>query len=488
MRRFLQFFLIVTLASCGYGRAPGVQEAGELIVLTREGPTTYTLDEDRGPVGFDHDLAQLFAQELGVQARFIVADSDAEIYQQLKKGKAHLAAASLVPVDDPALQSGQAYFQSTNFVVTHEASLPINDVEHLAGKTIHVIAGSRQAAALHALQGTMATLQIVEETRRGELGLLEDVEAQRVDAAFVDEAVFDIGSNYFPALQASVDIGEASPVAWLFPRNGSDPELLNKANAFLSRVLKDGTVARLKDRYFGHIERLTQTDAITLIERIRTVLPKYRSLFQAAQASTGIDWRLLAALAYQESQWDPLATSPTGVRGMMMLTEETANRLGVANRLDPKQCIRAGAQYLAALRDGLPPGIKEPDRLWLALAAYNLGMGHLQGARAIARSLKVNPDSWYEMKRVLPLLSRPEYYVRLKSGIARGGEAVTLVENIRMFADILTRYEIPHRPLREMGRMTAVEAFTSVFEPVTGESVNASPKIQDAAMRSSPRR
>jgi membrane-bound lytic murein transglycosylase F len=211
----------------------------------------------------------------------------------------------------------------------------------------------------------------------------------------------------------------------------------------------EGTLARLTDRYFGHVERLNPADVIRFVERSRSVLPQYRQHFHAAQASTGIDWRLLAALAYQESHWDPLATSPTGVRGMMMLTEDTADHLRVSNRLDAKQSIRAGSQYFSDLRDSLPESVPEPDRTWMAIAAYNLGMGHFNGARHIAQSLKKDPESWYEMKMVLPLLARPEYYERLKSGRARGGEAVITAENVRMYYDILSRYEAPYRPFSE---------------------------------------
>lgn len=488
MRCFLSIFFVFLMAGCGSGSVPSVHEAGELVVLTREGPTTYTVDEALGPVGFEHDLAQLFAQELGVKVRFIVATSDAEIYRRLKRREAHLAAAWLTPLDDPEIRSVKPYFESANVVVTHEASVPIGDIEQLAGKTIHVIAESRQAAALRELQRSVAGLRIIKRNERGELGLLEDVEAQRIEAAMVDQALFDIGGNYYPALQASIDIGETRPVVWLLAGASNDPELLGKANAFLQRTLKDGTMERLADRYFGHVERLTQTDIVTFIERIRTLLPKYRPLFQAAQASTAIDWRLLAALAYQESQWDPLATSPTGVRGMMMLTEETADHLGVENRLDPEQCIRGGARYLSDLRDSLPAGIREPDRLWLALAAYNLGMGHLLGARSIAKSVKANPDSWFEMKRVLPLLSRPEYYERLKAGKARGGEAVTLVENIRIFSDILNRYESPHHPLEKMAGMIGMSGMSSASGIQPGSAKAPGLKTQPAAMTSRPPR
>ncbi len=153
---------------------------------------------------------------------------------------------------------------------------------------------------------------------------------------------------------------------------------------------------------------------------------------------------LLAALAYQESKWDPLATSYTNVRGMMMLTEDTADHLGVKNRLDPAESIRAGARYLQDLVEQIPSTTPMPDRLWLALAAYNLGMGHLRGGIVIGKSQQRDTDSWYEMKRVLPQLARPAIYSRLKSGRARGGEAVIMVENIRTYFDILARFEAPH--------------------------------------------
>jgi membrane-bound lytic murein transglycosylase F len=171
------------------------------------------------------------------------------------------------------------------------------------------------------------------------------------------------------------------------------------------------------------------------------ILPKLREDFIAAQSISGIDWRLIAAVAYHESQWEAEATSPTGVRGIMMLTEETADRLGVKNRLDPRESILAGARYINLLKDLQPDGVREPDRTWLALAAYNIGPGSFNAARTLAKQLGADPTAWYEMKRILPLLAKPQYYQRLKSGRARGGEAVILVENIRAYYDILVRNE-----------------------------------------------
>jgi membrane-bound lytic murein transglycosylase F len=176
------------------------------------------------------------------------------------------------------------------------------------------------------------------------------------------------------------------------------------------------------------------------------VLPRYRPTFKHAQELTGIDWRLIAALGFQESHWDPMATSPTGVRGLMMLTTETADRMGVTDRLDARQNILAGAQYLLDLKERMPSRIREPDRTWLALAAYNIGLGHLEDARILAQRLGKNPDLWVDVKQVLPLLSRYEYYSTLKRGFCRGGEALVLTENTRNYYDILSRYEQPHTP------------------------------------------
>ena len=444
--RFVLLVLAVCMADCGEKAPQGLATAEELVILTRVGSTTYALDDASGASGFDYDLACLLARELGLKARFVVAANDADIVRRLKNGEAHLAAAWQIPVDDPELRSGSPYYQSHNVLVTHEASLPLTAIEQLADKTIHVVAGSRQEAALREVRKAVPELIIAAEDKHNELDLMEGVAARRFEATLVNNAEFDIGSNYYPELQDSLVIGLQRPIVWLFAP-GVELGLIAKANAFLKRIQQSGEMDRLKDRYFGHVDRLTQADSVRFIERIHSVLPQYRPLFLAAQTSTGIDWRLLAALAYQESQWDPLATSPTGVRGLMMLTEDTADLLRVSNRLDPAQSIRAGAQYLSDLRDALPPSVPEPDRLWLALAAYNLGMGHLNAARYLAATQKADPDSWYEMKKVLPLLARPQYYNRLKSGKGRGGEAVIMAENVRIYNDILNRHERPYRPM-----------------------------------------
>jgi len=188
-------------------------------------------------------------------------------------------------------------------------------------------------------------------------------------------------------------------------------------------------------------------DVTNFLVRTRNVLPQYVGLFKQAQELTGLDWRLLAGVSYQESHWDRFNTSPTNVRGMMMLTEATADRLGVTDRLDARQSILGGARYIAMLKDMLPERIQEPDRTWLALAAYNIGFAHLEDARILTKRLKLNPDSWADVKKTLPLLNRAEHYSTLKYGYASGGAPVVFVESIRTYHKILERYEPKHQPI-----------------------------------------
>lgn len=275
--------------------------------------------------------------------------------------------------------------------------------------------------------------------------LLEQAAAGKLDLVATDRLHYTIAKRVFPELTVAGELPLKSHIAWALPLEPADP-LAAEVTAFLAEISESGHLARVADRYFGHVRRLRNSDINGFLTRVRERLPHYRAYFQEAQTRTGIDWRLLAALAYQESQWNPLATSRTGVRGMMMLTIETADRLGVRDRLEARDSILGGARYLAMLRDQLPEEIEEPDRTWMATAAYNLGMGHLRGARAIASTMNRDNTSWWGLKTVLPLLSRPEYAARLKAGAARGGEAVIMTENIRNYYDILTRIEPRYVP------------------------------------------
>jgi membrane-bound lytic murein transglycosylase F len=360
-----------------------------------------------------------------------------ETLKLVRQGKVHLAAG--ISIDNqtdliytPPLRNAQAV------LVRNSDDLDFDD-DNAKEKTVTVSGGSVQATLLRNMAGEAKKFLVTELSGIPELTLLEQLAERRHMLVATDSLLYALAARAHPELEVASKLPGKIEFGWAFSLDTQT--LAEKAKEYLDTLRKAGGLARIQDRYFGYITRINTQGITDFIDAVNTDLGHLRKHFQDAQEITGIDWRLLAALAYQESQWDPLATSPTGVRGIMMLTEDTADRLRVSNRLDPRQSILAGAKYLADLRDALPGSIEEPDRTWLALAAYNLGMGHMNGGRAIAEGLGKNPDSWYDMKSVLPLMAKPQYFARLKSGRARGGEAVIMVENIRTFYDVLKRLE-----------------------------------------------
>lgn len=452
MRIFKQLLLLSTLiflAACGDGLFTPLPfptpAQHDLVVLTRPGALTYA-DDDNGNIGgLEHDLVETFAQELGVGVKYLVVQPE-ELAERLSRNDYHIAAAWLSPHTDKEMRATPPIFQTHDILAQHDATLPLTETAQLAGKTVHAIAGTRQAATLQRLSREIPNLNVVEVGQGDILDLLESLGKGKVDYAVMDANLEDIANQFVPTLRTTLNLSPEQPIVWQLGRR-PNVELAARANAFIERIQHDGTLARLEERYFGHVRRLKQPDVVKFLGEIETTLPKLRKHFQTAEKITGIDWRLVAAVAYHESHWDANATSFTGVRGIMMLTEETADRLGVNNRLDPRESIVAGARYLNLLKDQQEGEVVEPDRTWLALAAYNIGPGHFNAARRLARLLGADANAWYEMKRILPLLAQSKYYERVKSGRARGGEAVILVENIRSYYDILSRHEPPLQPI-----------------------------------------
>jgi membrane-bound lytic murein transglycosylase F len=423
--------LCLLLAGC-HQQIPS-WKAGKLVVIVPEAALRPESD-------FQRELTRLFAGQLHVTLKTIPLPQD-EIHDALRKHLAHFAAVPFRRENTTTgLQFGPAYQSVREVLVCNSDGPRIRNLINLKGRKLIVAAGSAHEAALREAQRNLPTLRWLTDHDLSTQDLLAEVGEGTLDCAAANELQFEDARNYHPNLVAELDIVPPSRLAWAFPGN-ADPDLLKQAQIFFTNIQQNGTLHRLLERYYGHSGRLDTMDAAAFITRIKTVLPRYRRIFDEAATLTGIDWRLLAALSYQESQWDPLATSYTNVRGMMMLTGDTADQMKVKNRLNPRESILAGAKYLLLLKDRLPDRIREPDRTWLALAAYNQGYSHLQDARILTQRARQNPDSWADVKKWMPLLNRPKYYKTLKHGYARGGEAVILVESIRSYYDMLKRLE-----------------------------------------------
>ncbi|MHB1175979.1 MAG: membrane-bound lytic murein transglycosylase MltF [Sulfuriferula sp.] len=454
MRNLLALSFSLLLVSCDVTLpklpppvAP-VSKTGELVVLTHNGPTTYYENPYGEAAGFEHDLVTLFAKEAGYRVKFLVEDNMDNLFKKLAQHQAHFAAAGITQTDalKERMRFGPPYFKVTQQVIYNTNSIKPRDFADLVGRRVAVVAGSSGAETMLDMRQRIPGLKWAEVKTEWGDELLDKLARSEVDAVIVNSNQFDIAQNLYTNLAVAFDIKHPDQLAWAFPKS-VDPALYAKVQAFFKHIQTDGTLKRLTDRYYGHTDRLENADVAGILARMNDTLPKYLKYFHEAEAATGIDWRLIAAVGYQESHWNPYATSPTGVRGLMMMTGDTADRMGVTDRLDPRQSIVAGAKYLALLIDAMPDRVEEPDKTWMALAAYNQGQGHLEDARVLAQQRKLSPLSWTDIKQTMPLLSRSEYNRNAKHGYCRGGEAVIFVENIRTYYDILVKYQRPYKPL-----------------------------------------
>jgi membrane-bound lytic murein transglycosylase F len=225
-------------------------------------------------------------------------------------------------------------------------------------------------------------------------------------------------------------------LSWAFPKR-YDRSLVERAEQYFAFIRENGDLDRIEDRYYRQMKRFDYVGTRRFIRDNVETLPRYKGIFERTASDLQMDWRLLAAIGYQESHWDPMAVSPTGVRGIMMLTRNTAAIMGIDDRIDPTQSIQGGGAYFARIERQLPDSITGPDRTWFALAAYNVGYGHVQDARILTRQQGKNPNLWAHVKKSLPLLTQHQWYSTTRHGYARGWEAVLYVENIRNYYAIL---------------------------------------------------
>ena len=440
------FCLLVTACSGSEGnRLSAVKHAGELVVLTRNSPTTYYEGPD-GPTGFEYDLAQAFARKLGVNLRVKTVERFSDMLPMVADGQADFAAAGLTvtPQRETQVRFTPSYQTIRQQVVCNVKTLPPTDVQGLIGRHLEVPSGTSYVELLNRLKLINPGLTWTTVDNLSTEDLLVQVQQGWTELTVADSNILDLSRQFNPDLRVAFDLSEPQRLAWAFPLSDDD-SLYQAASHFLEDMRASGELAHLIERHYGAAIRFNPINLAAYLDKIGTDLPLYREVFQQAGRRYLLDWRLLAALSYQESYWDPAAVSPTGVRGIMMLTSTTAEHLGIGDRLDVRQSINGGAAYLRTLIDRIPQRIPEPDRTWFALAAYNIGINHLEDARIITQSQGGDPDKWTDVKERLPLLAQSAWYRRTLHGYARGYEPVQFVNRIRTYYEILRKTDAANR-------------------------------------------
>lgn len=438
MKAFIAIIATLFLGTCS--QPPSVLEqilsAGELRVVTRNLPSTYYLGA-AGPQGPEFDLASRFAAELGVSLYIYSVPNAADAVREIESRRAHLAAAGLtrgMPLPR-GTGFGPPFQQVKEHLIYRQGEARPRSLAQVLNRHIEVVENSVHAQTLARLRERHPNLAWVENPTTETEELLYRLSRREFDYTVADSNEFAIGRAFHPEIRIAFELSGGKSLAWAL--DARDTSLLSRVTAFYASLKAEGRLASILDTYYAGTERFDYIQARVFIEHIQTRLPQYRHWFREAAAEVGVDWRLLAAIGYQESHWEPTATSFTGVRGLMMLTESTARALGVTDRLDPRESIFGGARYFVRMRNQLPSRILEPDRTWMTLAAYNIGMGHLEDARILTQMHGKNPDVWDDVREHLPLLTQQKWYSQVKRGYARGWEPVRFVDNIRSYIDIL---------------------------------------------------
>ena len=440
-RVVLTALVLAMLSTCSPkpGSLTRVIEGGVLRVATTNSPTT-CYDGPAGPTGYECDLLRAFAESIGVKLQLVYVANGAQAVVRVASGQVDIGAAGLNVT--PAYG---AIVRFTRPVQTVRQQLVYRadrgkpaDLDHLDGQ-LAVPAGSSMAERLAQMRIKHPDLIWLEVPDAGANDLISRVVDGELAYTVANSDLIAINQRTSTRLRVAFDLSGNENVAWALAPT-SDAKARDSLFAAVQnwlQALPEKELARVRDRHFGKFENDEYQGVVRLVADAEERLPKYRQFFEDAAERYGLDWRALAAVGYQESKWNPDAVSFTGVRGIMMLTLDTAEHMDVTDREDPRQSIEGGARYLAQLLRKMPPGVSDPDRTWMALAAYNQGLGHLEDARVLAQKAGKNPNRWDDVRAALPLLAQERWYVDTRHGYARGGEAVHFVDNVRSYYDLL---------------------------------------------------
>ena len=419
-----------------------IKSRGELILITRNNAACYFEGPD-GPAGFEYDLAKAFADYLGVRLRPLIIEEEADMIQALRDGQADMIAAGIPFGEQSArlMRLGPGYLDVTQQIVGRRGGITPVNIEDLSGTTIWMTSSSYRLETLAGLKEKYEDLnwEILPDHSAEEL--LQLVWNRSLPLTMVESHTLTMNRRFYPELVVHFTLGETKKLAWAV--HPQSRQLYKALTRWFALTESQETVAGLTDYYFSHLEEFDYVDLARYRRRIYQRLPKYKTHFMEAAAENDMDWQLVAAQAYQESHWDPKAKSFTGVRGIMMLTQDTAKSMGLEDRLEAKDSIFAGTRYLSQLHKMVGDDIAEPDRTFMALAAYNIGFGHLQDARVLALRLGKPADAWHGVRSTLPLLQKKKYYRTVAHGYARGREAVEYVDRIRTYYKVLIMAMMP---------------------------------------------
>ena len=444
-----------------------IRERGVLRVLTRNNPVTYFLYKGR-PFGFEYELVKMLAESLGVRLQMVVPPDREALETWLLEGRGDLVAASLTVTRtrEARVAFSRPYLYVDEVLVAPKGAKDVpTRLADLAGRAVHVRPSSSGWETLSHLRELGIGVELVPVAEDVETeGLLARVAAGEIDLTVADSHILDLEQTYgtrveavmtLPAVGTSTGTATSTSAVAMDgggPRRPSDErpglaigfamrpgstELEAEVDAFVERIYRGRKYNIYKRRYFEDARRIRRYKKAR-VDRSGRISP-YDDLIRSVASQYEFDWRLMAAQAYVESGFDPDAESWVGAQGLFQVMPRTGASLGYDDLADPVEGTRAGIKYMDRLLSRFDPELPFAERVWMALAAYNAGLGHVFDARRLAPRLGLDPNKWFDnVEKAMLALSKPKFARQARHGYVRGREPVAYVGSIR---EVYTAYQ-----------------------------------------------
>ncbi len=432
-------FLTVLIHNKKFGsdlsRVERIKKTGVLRLITSNSINTYYYYNGQ-PTGFEYDLAREFANFLKVDLD-IVTPGWNNIFSYLEQGKGDLIAAGLAITKDrlEKVNFSIPYMTIQQHIVHHKLVFGPKNIEDLTFRTLHVRRGTSYHSRLEEIKKSGVDFNYILHDNIPTQELIRMVYDREIKFTVSDNNIAYLNQRYYPDIRIGIALQEKESLAWAVNKN--DSKMLEQINKFFLHANETGLLKQISDKYYSNIKDTDPYDLKRFHQRIKTRLPKYKKIIIEESRKYNFDWKLVAAVVYQESHFNPNAKSFTNVRGLMQVTTVTAEEMGIANHLKPSQSIKAGIKYLDKMVKKFDYLEDDYERILFALASYNIGYGHVIDAIQIASDMGLDETKWQSLKTTLPLLSKSKYYKQTKYGYARGWEPLQYVERILTYYDIL---------------------------------------------------
>lgn len=429
-----------------------IQKRGYINVLVDNNSFSYFIYKGRS-MGYEYELLKLLADHLKVDLKIKVISGVENAIEQLNSGEGDILAFPLTIIKErteyvnftrPLFNSYQVLVQRKpeNWRTLSQDQINqrlIRNAADLIGKEVHVMKSSSFAERIKNLSNEIGgDILIREDSANAESeSLIKRVVTGEIEYTVADHPIAMVNATYYPNLDVSTILSLPQQIAWAMRK--SSPQLLSTTNKWLIKIKKEPTFMVVYNRYF----KSPRTSLLRVKSDYSSLggnkISKYDDLIKAGAGKLGWDWRLLAAVVYQESRFMNNDESWAGARGLMQLMPETAERFGAKNRDDPKQNIRAGVNYLKYLDKYWLKSVRDRDeRLKFVLASYNVGLSHIIDARKLTEKYGKSPVLWNgNVQYYLLKKSEPAYY---RDPVAPAGYC-KCEEPVNYVKDVLERYE-----------------------------------------------